>query len=48
MKHKKTAVIFLGDYRYDGRCFNMVNSMIADLNVSDRDHQNHIFLEKNK
>ena len=38
MKHKKIAVIFLGDYRYDGRCFNMVNSMIAGKYLVDIYH----------
>ena len=38
MKHKKIAVIFLGDYRYDGRCFNMVNSMIAEKYLVDIYH----------
>ena len=38
MKHKKIAVIFLGDYRYDGRCFNMVNSMVAEKYLVDIYH----------
>ena len=29
MKHKKIAIIFLGDYRFDGRCINMINAMIS-------------------
>jgi len=30
MKNKKIALVFLGDYRFDGRCYNMIMTLIKN------------------
>ena len=38
MKKNKTAIIFFGDFFYDARCFNMVNTLSENNSVVDVFH----------